>query len=133
MAMWDAPRAPTRPTTARWVSRVWLGRAAAVAAAAVLAVAWIVARGNIGAGGAAVSHTTLPISAATTGLMVGPPLESESLQIVRVRMPRGALRAFGIALLDPEATAEVEVDVVVGEDGFPRSIRRVQPVSAGHQ
>jgi hypothetical protein len=118
----------------RVVSGTWLGRAAALAAAAVLAIAWIVARGSYGESRTEppVARTTIPISAATN-LMTVPPLDSESLQLVRVRMPRGALRAFGIPLVDPDAAAEVEVDVIVGEDGFPRSIRRVQPIAASSQ
>ncbi len=132
MERWETERAPSQPAPRRWVTGAWLGRAAALAAAVVLVVAWIVARGTHGGlrNEAPISRTTIPISAATN-LMTGPPLETESLQLVRVRMPRGALRAFGIALVDPDAGAEVEVEVVVGEDGFPRSIRRVQPIAAG--
>lgn len=130
MAAWDTGRFHTQPRSRRWMTVAWLGRAAALAAAAILVVAWIVARRTHGE--APIARTTIPISAATN-LMTSPPLETESLQLVRVRMPRGALRAFGIALVEPDATAEVEVDVIVGEDGFPRSIRRVQPIAAGRQ
>jgi hypothetical protein len=130
MATWDVKRHQTPSARGRWVSGGWLGRAAALAAAAVFLVAWIVARRTHGE--APVARTTIPISAATN-LMAVPPLETESLQLVRVRMPRGSLRAFGIALVDPDASAEVEVDVIVGEDGFPRSIRRVEPIVAGSQ
>ncbi len=128
MEKWDTRRqAPHSPEpSARWISGAWMGRAAAIAAAVVFVVAWIIARGAHDE--RPIAHTTIPIGAATN-LLTGPPLETESLQLVRVRMPRGALRAFGIALVDPDAAAEVEVEVIVGEDGFPRSIRRVQPIA----
>ena len=58
-----------------------------------------------------------------------PPLEGESLQIVRMRVPRQALQAFGLSMGDPDVATIVEVDVVVGEDGLPRDIRRVRPVA----
>lgn len=61
-------------------------------------------------------------------LAADPPVAGESLQIVRMRVPRHALHAFGLSLGDPEIAEIVEVDVVVGEDGLPRDIRRVRPV-----
>lgn len=50
----------------------------------------------------------------------------EPLQMVRLRLPRGALQAFGLALLEPDAGGMVDVDVLVGEDGLPRDIRKVR-------
>jgi hypothetical protein len=61
-------------------------------------------------------------------LAADPVFDTESLQIVRVRMPRSALRALGIALMEPEAGGLVDVDVLVGGDGLPRDIRRVSAV-----
>ena len=49
----------------------------------------------------------------------------ETLQLVRLRMPRQALAAFGLLLVDPDTTGVVDVDVLVGEDGLPRHIRKV--------
>lgn len=127
MARWDTVRAA--PPRRRWTAHAWLGRAAALAAAAVLAIAWIIG----------LPHTVgAPPETGVGGIDVRSPLTAslpagESLHLVKVRMPRTALRAFGVALVDPEATGEVEVDVVVGEDGFPRSIRRVQRLPAGHR
>jgi hypothetical protein len=40
-----------------------------------------------------------------------------------VRVPRTSLRAFGVALIDPDASGLVDVDLVVGSDGLPRDIR----------
>jgi len=52
--------------------------------------------------------------------------DHEPLQMVRLRLPRGALQALGVAMLEPDAGAVVDVDVLVGEDGLPRDIRRVR-------
>ena len=38
------------------------------------------------------------------------------------------LRALGIALIEPDASGLVDVDVLVADDGLPRDIRRIQPV-----
>ncbi len=51
---------------------------------------------------------------------------SEPLQMVRLRLPREALQALGLALLEPDAGGVVDVDVLVGEDGLPRDIRQVR-------
>jgi hypothetical protein len=56
---------------------------------------------------------------------VDPVLETETLQLVRVRMPRVALQAVGVVVSGPNADGFVDVDVVVGEDGLPRDVRRV--------
>jgi hypothetical protein len=50
----------------------------------------------------------------------------EPLQMVRLRLPREALQALGLALLEPDAGGMVDVDVLVGEDGLPRDIRKVR-------
>jgi hypothetical protein len=49
----------------------------------------------------------------------------EIFQLVRLRLPRQALATLGFLLVDPEATGVVDVDVLVGEDGWPRHIRKV--------
>ena len=51
--------------------------------------------------------------------------EAEVLQIVRLRVPREALQALGVALVEPDAEGMVDVDVAVGEDGLARDIRQV--------
>jgi hypothetical protein len=55
-----------------------------------------------------------------------PALRGEPLQLVRLRLPREALQGLGVALLEPEAGGMVDVDVLVGEDGLPRDIRRIR-------
>lgn len=48
----------------------------------------------------------------------------ESLQRVRVKLPRSALNEFGITLED-ERTDEVTADLLVGESGLPYAVRVV--------
>lgn len=55
-----------------------------------------------------------------------PTLPSEPLQLVRLRIPTEALPGFGIALFDPDAGGMVDVDVLVGEDGLPKNIRKIR-------
>ena len=50
--------------------------------------------------------------------------EAEALQIVRLRLPREALQALGVVLVEPDAEGMVDVDVLVGEDGLARDIRQ---------
>lgn len=143
LAAWDAQHASPVTRPAPWHRR-WRGQMAAAAAAAVLAVAWLVAhfapgRVPVDPSGRATDAVDsrsyfAPTGDAALSTLVGEPaLDSESLQIVRLRMPRGALRAFGVALLDPDAASDVEVDVLVGDDGFPRSIQRVRPMPVAAQ
>jgi hypothetical protein len=51
---------------------------------------------------------------------------TEPLQLVRLRVPKEVLQGLGVALLDPETAGTVDVDMLVGEDGLPRDIRRVR-------
>jgi len=55
-----------------------------------------------------------------------PALTTEPLQLVRLRVPREALQGLGVALIEPDAAGMVDLDVLVGEDGLPRNIRKVQ-------
>ena len=59
------------------------------------------------------------------------PQRTESLQLVRVRMPREALETFGVALIEPQAATLVDVELVVADDGLTRSIRSVTAVVDG--
>jgi len=74
--------------------------------------------------GAARVERSVPMVRLTADLA----FETESLQIVRLRLPRASLEVFGVALLEPEASVLVDVDVVVGDDGLPRDIRRIRRV-----
>ncbi len=47
-------------------------------------------------------------------------------RLVRVRLPRSSLRAFGLPMNEERALEMVKADVVLGEDGLARAIRFVQ-------
>ena len=47
-------------------------------------------------------------------------------QIVRVRLPRSALAAFGLPLNEEHAEEPIRADVVLGEDGIARAVRFVK-------
>jgi len=55
-----------------------------------------------------------------------PAFDTEPLQLVRLRVPREALQELGVPLLEPDATGMVDLDMLVGEDGLPRDIRRIR-------
>jgi hypothetical protein len=50
-----------------------------------------------------------------------PVREGEQIRLVRMRMPASALHTLGVTL--PGALADVDVDVIVGEDGVARAVR----------
>jgi hypothetical protein len=67
----------------------------------------------------------MPTADAVFTLTADPALETENLELIRVRMSRLALQAAGVVVSGPNAEGFVEVDVVVGEDGLSRDVRRV--------
>jgi hypothetical protein len=96
-------------------------------AAAVLLVLSAALRRSPSAPSEARDDTPMAMPALMT-LAADPVRETESLQLVRIRVPRTELRALGIALIEPDASGLVDVDVLVADDGLPRDIRRIQPV-----
>jgi len=56
--------------------------------------------------------------------MPGPP--TEPLQLVRLRVPGEALLALGVTLFEPDAAGMVDIDLLVGEDGLPKDMRKVR-------
>jgi hypothetical protein len=52
------------------------------------------------------------------------------LQVIRVRIAASALDALGVAVTGPAGTGLVDVDLVVGADGWPMDVRRIRPVTA---
>ena len=101
---------PTRPSPAPTFPRAAAARSGAVANAPYSAPA--------------ATQTGVPDAVLT--LAADPLVAAESLQLVRVRVPRQALQSLGVVLIDPDAEGTVEIDVLVGGDGLPRDIRRVQ-------
>lgn len=55
-----------------------------------------------------------------------PATPAETLQLVRLRVPSEALLALGLAPLEPDASGLVDIDMLVGDDGLPKNIRRVR-------
>ena len=62
-------------------------------------------------------------------LVPDPLADSTSLQVVRLRMRRAGLASLGVPLANPDADGLIEVEVLVGEDGVARSIRRTALVT----
>jgi hypothetical protein len=122
MRAWDAARGPgsRRDFAARFVQ---------VAAGVLLAVGtywWAETRihptppGMVGQRDAiAVNGPALPSDEVQAWLDLDP----GPLQIVRVGVSRAALIAQGYAVNDPDGDGLVEIDVVVGADGVPRTVQ----------
>lgn len=62
-------------------------------------------------------------------LIPDPPVETAALQVVRVRMSRTAFASLGVPIENPDADGLMEVEMIVGDDGVARSIRRAAFVS----
>ena len=54
------------------------------------------------------------------------PAETDDAAILRVRMQRGALGAFGLPVNEDLASDWIQVDLLVGNDGAPQAIRLPQ-------
>jgi len=62
-------------------------------------------------------------------LVADPILDASAIRVVRVRMPRTALPTLGIAVADLDQSGWVDLEMLVGEDGAARTIRRAMPVT----
>jgi hypothetical protein len=62
-------------------------------------------------------------------LVADPILDPIAASIVRIRVRRTALVTLGIALVEPNDSGWVDLEMLVGEDGVARTIRRAVPVS----
>jgi hypothetical protein len=62
-------------------------------------------------------------------LVADPILDASAMSIVRVRVPRAALGPLGIPLVEPNDGGSVDLELLVGEDGVARTIRRAVPVA----
>lgn len=59
-------------------------------------------------------------------LPFAPPLvPSDEAQIVRVRLPRTSLRAWGVPVNEDAAFERMQADVLLGQDGIARAVRFV--------
>lgn len=66
-------------------------------------------------------------------LIPEPPVDRASLQLVRVRMSRTAFASLGVPIENPDADGLMEVEMIVGDDGVARSIRRATFVSVADE
>jgi hypothetical protein len=62
-------------------------------------------------------------------LVADPILDASAASIVRVRVSRAALVTLGIPLVEPDEGGSVDLEMLVGEDGVARTIRRAVPVA----
>ena len=116
MRVWDASHAPAvssvRITAASWV--------ASLAAAAVLAISLTAVGGRLRS--AAIVTPSYPDEASPTVILVGESVrDGEQVRLVRMRMPASALHALGVTST-AALEEDVDVDVVVGEDGVARAL-----------
>lgn len=55
-----------------------------------------------------------------------PLLPAEEASVVRVRLQRGSLSAFGLLINEERAADLIQVDFLISEDGTPRAVRYVR-------
>jgi hypothetical protein len=51
------------------------------------------------------------------------PVDSDGGEILRVRLQRGALGSFGLPVNEERAGEWIQVDLLVGNDGWPQAVR----------
>ena len=126
MAAWDdfatrSASARLRRATARW--RVWVAACAGLVIGAVL-VTWRTG-GDDTVGQTAVA----PAPLIQNELVLVPEFDRAGpLTLMRLRMTRREFSRLGVSISNPESDGLVDVEVLVGEDGVARSIRRAVAV-----
>ena len=115
MRAWDASHAAHSPARLSVVSQF-----ASLAAGAVIATGLTLLGGHL-----RFATAVRPSPAADTSptvILVGEPiLDGEHVRLVRMRMPAAALHALGVRST-ALSTSDVDVDIVVGEDGVARGL-----------
>jgi len=130
MAAWDAtggplttrisPRFSTRLLT-RWP--LWVAGCASVVVAAVVVA-------SRPAGDTTPERTVSSPPLMQQELVLVPELEDAGpLMLMRVRMTRREFSRLGVPISNPQGDGLVDVEVLVGEDGVARSIRRAVAVT----
>jgi hypothetical protein len=76
------------------------------------------------------TRVTRSVSLAAVTPGADPAGAGDALQVIRVRVDAAALDAFGVEVAGPFPVGLVDVDLVVGDDGWPREVRRIRPVVA---
>ena len=74
-------------------------------------------------------ETTATRHGAGMVFVADPFLDASAATIVRVRVPRTALVRLGVPLVEPDDRGLVDLEMLVGEDGVTRTIRRAAPVA----
>ena len=72
-----------------------------------------------------------PVASPATGaayVLVPDAYMDAPLMMMRVRMPRSAFSRLGVPIANPDGDGMVDVEMLVGEDGVARSIRRATAV-----
>jgi hypothetical protein len=115
LAAWDTAHTEAASRRGAWHN------VAAVAAAATLAI-------GLAQLGRQLERMTQPAvqQSANSGtlLLVGEPiLQGEPVRMVRMRVPASTLTGLGVRPVTGMAGEQVDVDVIVGEDGVARAIR----------
>jgi hypothetical protein len=114
MHAWDA----AHPASVAPVPLTMTSRIASLAAVAVLAVGLGVLGERLRS-----AQIVAPSPAAETSptvILVGEPvLDGEQMRVVRMRMPAAALHTLGVT---STSAIDVDVDVIVGEDGVARAL-----------
>ncbi len=115
MRAWDASRAQTPPARLSVLSQF-----ASVAAGAVIAAGLTVLGGHLRSTTAV--RASLAADTSPTVILVGEPiLDGEHVRLVRMRLPAATLHALGVRST-ASATGDIDVDVVIGEDGVARGL-----------
>ena len=118
MAAWDARRGQTRvPRPRRW--RYWVAACAAVVLAAVVLAPRLTPGDRDPASASLIQQE----------LVLVPDVEPGPLMLMRVRMTRREFSRLGVPISNPQGDGLVDVEVLVGEDGVARSIRRAVAVN----
>jgi len=127
MAAWDAHRAGgLAPAPRRWPS--WVAACAGVVIVVVVALA---SRPAPMPAPVPASNDAAPPSNALLQqeLVLVPEVEPGPLMLMRVRMTRREFSRLGVPISNPHGDGLVDVEVLVGEDGVARSIRRAVAVN----
>lgn len=126
MAAWDARRAgPPASAPRRWP--LWIAAAAGV----VILVVAIASRPEQAPAGPPASDGSAqpPNALIQQELVLVPDVEPGPLMLMRVRMTRREFSRLGVPISNPQGDGLVDVEVLVGEDGVARSIRRAVAVN----
>jgi hypothetical protein len=117
LAAWDAAHTQNAAPDSR---RLWRKAGAIAAAVTIAAGLWQL--------GLQLERTTRRATERAedgrTVLLVGEPiLQGEPVRVVRMRVPASTLTGLGVRSTEMDAAAEVDVDVIIGEDGVARAVR----------